>query len=66
MSELGVSRTVLKQVLNHKKKGDVTETYDRYEYDAEKRQALTLWAEALDQILKKKKYTKVVSIASRR
>jgi hypothetical protein len=41
------------RILNYggKRKGSITDSvYDRYEYDAEKRAALELWADALDAI----------------
>lgn len=54
MSELGVPRDVRERILNHggKRAGDLTDgVYNRYEFDAEKRAALELWADALDAIL---------------
>ncbi len=54
MSELGVPRDVRERILNHggKRAGDLTDgVYNRYEFDAEKRSALELWADALDAIL---------------
>jgi integrase len=54
MSELGVPRDVRERILNHggKRTGDLTDgVYNRYEFDAEKRAALELWADALDAIL---------------
>ena len=54
MSELGVPRDVRERILNHggKRTGNLTDSvYNRYEYDAEKRAALELWADALDAIL---------------
>jgi integrase len=54
MTQLGVPRDVRERILNHggKRKGNITDSvYNRYEYDAEKRAALELWADALDGIL---------------
>ncbi|OYW55220.1 MAG: hypothetical protein B7Y80_09570 [Hyphomicrobium sp. 32-62-53] len=53
MSRRDVPRDVRERILNHggKRKGNVTDSvYNRYEYDAEKRAALELWAGALDGI----------------
>lgn len=50
MASYGVPRDVRERILNHggKRKGSVTEgTYTWYDYDAEKRAALQLWADAL-------------------
>lgn len=51
MGSLEVPPTVISKVLNHKERG-VTWIYNRYSYDAEKRQALDTWAERLQEILK--------------
>jgi len=54
MAELGVDRTVLGKVLNHKGlAGDdqVTAIYDRHEYIQEKRNALARWNHVLTEIL---------------
>jgi integrase len=54
MSRLGVPKDVRERILNHggSRKGSITESvYNHYEYDAEKRAALELWADALDAIL---------------
>lgn len=56
MASLGVDRTTLGKVLNHKgMAGDhsVTAVYDRYEYQQEKKQALERWSHYLNQILTK-------------
>ena len=50
MSQYGVPKDVRERILNHggMRKGNITESvYNRYEYDAEKRAALELWADAL-------------------
>lgn len=54
MAKLGVDRTVLGKVLNHKGlAGDsqVTAIYDRYEYLEEKEQALQRWSAHLQKVL---------------
>ena len=54
MSQYGVPKDVRERILNHggSRKGSITESvYNRYEYDAEKRAALELWADALDGII---------------
>jgi len=54
MAKLGVDRTVLGKILNHKGlAGDsqVTAIYDRHSYMKEKRQAMNRWAGHLKQIL---------------
>lgn len=55
MSQLGVPRDVRERVLNHggRRKASVTDSvYNRYEYLAEKRAALELWADAVDAMAK--------------
>ena len=54
MSRLGVPKDVRERILNHggSRKGSITDgVYNHYEYDAEKRAALQLWADALDGII---------------
>jgi integrase len=54
LSQYGVPKDVRERILNHggMRKGSITESvYNRYEYDAEKRAALELWADALDGII---------------
>jgi hypothetical protein len=51
LAELGVDRTVIKKVLNHSEKGDVTAIYDRHGYDDEKRAALARWDRRVHEIL---------------
>ena len=50
MASAGVNRVVIGKILNHAEPG-VTAVYDRHSYDAEKRQALDVWARLLDDIL---------------
>lgn len=49
MTSLGVPRLVVSKILNHAEQG-VTHVYDRHAYDAEKREALDLWASRLQEI----------------
>jgi integrase len=54
MSRLGVPKDVRERILNHggSRKGSITEgVYNLYEYDAEKRAAVELWADALNGII---------------
>ena len=46
MTALQVPRLTVSKVLNHKE-GGVTTVYDRYSYEAEKREALSAWADEL-------------------
>ena len=53
MSRLGVPKDVRERILNHggSRKGSITDgVYNHYEYEAEKRAALELWADAVDGI----------------
>ena len=48
MAEAGVPREHIAKVLNHVEGGPAaTRVYDRYAYDAEKREALERWARRL-------------------
>ncbi len=49
MTGLGVTRLVVKKILNHVDR-DVTAIYDRHGYDAEKRSALEAWARRIEAI----------------
>jgi integrase len=51
MGRLGVPRFIVKRVLNHIGKSDITEVYDRYDYEAEKRKALEKWADHVDKVV---------------
>ena len=54
MSQYGVPKDVRERILNHggMRKGSITDSvYNRYEYDAEKRAALDLWADVLAGII---------------
>jgi integrase len=50
MSELGFMDEIIDAVLNHTKKG-VIATYNRNKYDAEKQDALEVWAKKLNEII---------------
>src|SRR4029077_14179441 len=50
MRELGISRSDVKMVLNHRER-DVTSRYDRYDGLPEKKRALDLWSNRLEQIV---------------
>jgi len=61
MAKLGVDRTVLGKILNHKGlAGDdqVTAIYDRHGYMEEKRDALSRWGDRLQQIIEDNENTK--------
>ena len=52
MAAAGILREHISRVLNHVEAGPrATRVYDRYSYDREKREALEIWARALDAIL---------------
>ena len=52
MAEAGVSRDHIAKVLNHVEAGPAaTRVYERYDYDAEKREALERWARRLQAIV---------------
>ena len=56
MAEAGISVETIARVLNHIDGSPrATKVYNRYSYDAEKRQALDVWAKRLMAILKEKK-----------
>ena len=50
MTGMGISRLTVSKILNHSDPS-VTKVYDRYGYDAEKRQALDAWARRLGDII---------------
>jgi integrase len=51
MAELGVQPHVIEAVLNHSYGSQVARTYNRHSYEAEKREALSRWAERLQTIV---------------
>jgi integrase len=50
MTSMGISRLVVKKVLNHAEP-DITAVYDRHSYDPEKRAALDTWRARLEAIV---------------
>jgi hypothetical protein len=46
MTSMGIPRLIVQKILNHVEPG-VTQIYDRYSYDKEKREALELWSKRL-------------------
>lgn len=59
MASLGVHRFTIRKLLNHKDQ-EVTAIYDRYSYDKEKREALQLWANYLDEVVSKSEPKRVI------
>ncbi|MCG8073863.1 MAG: tyrosine-type recombinase/integrase [Candidatus Thiodiazotropha taylori] len=51
MASAGVQRLVISKVLNHVESG-ITAVYDRHSYDAEKRDAMNVWADRLSEIIR--------------
>lgn len=52
MASIGVQRFIIERILNHSD-GTVTAIYDRYSYDKEKAEALEIWGNKLEEIIKK-------------
>ena len=46
MTGMGIPRLTVKKILNHVER-EVTAVYDRYSYDAEKREAFEAWSKRL-------------------
>jgi integrase len=65
MAKLGVDRVVIGKVLNHAE-AEVTAVYDRHRYDREKRLALELWAQRLEQIVQGRAGGEVVQLTAMR
>ncbi len=68
LGKLKVPQQIKKKILNHTKrrKNDVTDIYDRFEYLDEKREALTKWEELLlSMVTPKKEARTVVSMSGR-
>jgi integrase len=61
MSELGISRDVVRRVLNHAKPG-LDRVYDAHEYREEKAKALEAWARRLALIIAGEKAGNVVAL----
>jgi len=51
MARMGVGRVVLAKILNHADNG-VTAIYDRSTYDREKKEALTMWGDRIEMIVR--------------
>ena len=64
MARLGVSRFIIRRILNHAER-EVTDTYDRYSYLNEKREALNLWEIELRGLISGK-ISNIVSIPEKR
>ena len=64
MTGAGISRLVVKKVLNHAD-SEVTGIYDRHSYDKEKRQALETWGRRLDVIISGELASKVIPLSRR-
>lgn len=62
MSELGISRDVVRRVLNHARPG-LDRVYDAHQYRDEKAKALEAWAQRLALIMAGQKAGNVVSLA---
>ena len=63
MARIGIPRLIVKKILNHTERGDVTAIYERHGYDKEKRGALENWERELLRILGRATPAKVVEIA---
>ena len=55
MTSMGTPRLVVSEILNHVEQG-VTAIYDRYDYDAEKREALMRWGSRVEEILADRRF----------
>jgi integrase len=64
LARLGVDRLVISKLLNHAE-GDVTQVYDRYAYEPEKRAALNLWGARLVAIVEGGEGGNVIHLAAR-
>ena len=62
MTGMGISRLVVGKILNHVE-GGATSIYDRHGYDGEKREALMLWGQRVDEIISQSHGDNVVRIA---
>jgi integrase len=50
MTSMGISRLTVAKILNHAERG-ITAVYDRHSYDREKREALEVWANAVEAMI---------------
>ena len=60
MTGMGIPRLTVKKILNHVER-EITAVYDRHSYDAEKREALEVWATRLMTVVSEKSTTKSFS-----
>ena len=66
LAELGIDDIIAERVLGHKLQGIIS-VYNRYSYDNEKRQALSLWERRLQEILgMTEKFDNVIPIGGKR
>lgn len=65
MPALGVTLEVVEKILNHTggSFGGVVAVYQRYAYDAEKREALQRWADYVEQLVSAAPAARVVKLA---
>ncbi len=61
MTSLSIQRLIVSKILNHAESG-ITSIYDKYEYGAEKRHALEVWAAHLEDILSGERQDNVVRL----
>ncbi|WP_297467196.1 site-specific integrase [Acidithiobacillus sp.] len=50
MASMGTQPLVISRILNHKE-GGITQIYNRYSYDKEKREAMEMWGEQLEKMV---------------
>ena len=50
MASMGTLPLVISRILNHKE-GGITQIYNRYSYDKEKREAMEAWGEQLVRVV---------------
>lgn len=66
MAAIGVAHHIIKHILNHSDGKDITEVYNRYAYESEKREALQRWGDYLYQVVTKGSEMKVVPLSRAR
>lgn len=62
MASIGIQPHIIKKILNHSERQDITHIYNRYAYDNEKQQALQKWADYLFEVLYRPALMRVVPI----
>ena len=60
MASIGIPPHVIKKILNHSEKQDITHIYNRYTYITEKREALQKWADYLYEVISRPEQVKLV------